>query len=82
MKISTLSAVLFAASASGASLDKRQGIWGSIGAAFQTKPNRVLQAEPQLRKDAKRTIARWGPFELPALKVCNILPKYLEIKGG
>jgi hypothetical protein len=72
MKTNTLTAALFAVSVSGATLDRRQGIFGTIGAAFQTKPNSVISAEPQLRKDAKRTIARWGPFELPPLKVSKI----------
>lgn len=69
MKISLFSTIVFATFGAGAVLDRRQGILGTIGAAFQTKPHSVISAEPQPRKDAKWTIARWGPLELPAMKL-------------
>lgn len=70
MKVTKLSAFLFAAFTSVAALNRRQTIpaYGPIGAP-SVKPFTIISAKPQFRSDAKRTTARWGPFEIPPMKV-------------
>jgi len=55
-----------------AAVEKRQGaLLGALGSAA-LKPDRVWQEKPQLRSNAKRSVARFGPFTLPAVNVSPI----------
>jgi hypothetical protein len=70
MKTVAASLLLFATTVLGAAVHKRQDkLFGALG-SMAIKPDRVVQAEPELRSNAKRSIARYGPFTLPPLNVC------------
>jgi len=69
MRSNILSILLFAITARGAVIEKRQsGLLGALGSMFAKGPQRVTEVKPQIRSDATRNIARWGPYELPGLK--------------
>jgi hypothetical protein len=55
---------------SAASLQKRQSLATIAKAVPGIKPI-IIDAPPQIRKDAKRQLLRFGPFTLPPNKVCN-----------
>ena len=63
--------VAFAVTVTGSVIDKRQlaGLFGGAPA----KPNKVIELQPRLRNSAKRSLIRWGPFELPGSNVGLII---------
>jgi hypothetical protein len=71
MKRSGISLLLLTTSAWGAAIYKRQSnLLGALG-TLAIKPDRVVDVEPKLRSNAKHSIARYGPFTLPAIDVSS-----------
>jgi hypothetical protein len=69
MKGFRVSFFLLASSAWGAAVYKRQSnLLGAVG-TLAIKPDRVVEVESKLRNNAKHSIARFGPFTLPAVDV-------------
>jgi hypothetical protein len=69
MKASGALVPLLATSAWGAAVYKRQSnLLGALG-TIAIKPDNVAESESKLRAGAKHSIARFGPFTLPAVDV-------------
>jgi hypothetical protein len=69
MKATGVHLLLLVTSAWSIAVHKRQsGVLGPLG-QIAIQPNRVTEAESKLRTNSKRSIARYGPFTLPALDV-------------
>ena len=50
---------------------------GGLGGLFggePMKPESVTELEPELRPDAKRTLTRWGPYQMAGHDVRLMLP--------
>lgn len=72
MRVTAFSGFLLTALTYVTALDRRQTqtipAYGPIGAP-PVKPVGVAPGKPRISPDTERTIARWGPFVIPAMKV-------------
>lgn len=57
-------------------VEKRQqsmisSILGMLPSSYKIAPSSIKELKPKLRDNAVRKVARYGPFVLPANKVCS-----------
>jgi hypothetical protein len=69
--------IAFVVTVAGTAIDKRQ-LAGLFGGAL-AKPDKITETKPRTRNNAKRSLIRWGPFELPAANVS--LPTPISFVG-
>jgi hypothetical protein len=62
------------ASAAASAIERRQ-LTGLFGSPVK-EPVSIKNLKPEVRPNAKRQVARYGPFDLPALKNVILQPFY------